>query len=110
VGDGEGDGLGLGDGEGDGLELGDGLGLVGCVVRPGVGVDPPRGGEPDGLQLPGAEAEGDTVMVRPICLPGLPLPLWAAEDPGTGVDPVFSGAWLTAAGPTVAADALGAPL
>ena len=79
--------------------------------RPGVGDDPPRGEEPDG---PGAKAGGegepDTVMVRPMCLPGLPLPLWDGDDGGTGVDPVFSGAWLTAAGPTVAADAVGAPL
>ncbi len=75
--------------------------------RPGVGDDPPRGEVPDG---PEAEADGepDTVMVRPACWP--PLPLWDEDDGGTGVDPVFSGAWLTAAGPTVAADALGAPL
>jgi hypothetical protein len=55
---------------------GDGLGLAGGVDRPGVGDGPPRGEETDGLE-PGAEADGepDTVMVRPMCLPPLPLPL-----------------------------------
>jgi hypothetical protein len=88
---------------------GDGLGLAGCVDRPGVGADPPRGEEPDGPKAEG-DGEPDTVMVRPMCLPPLPLPFWDGDDGDTGVDPVFSGAWLAAPGPTVAAEAVGAPL
>jgi hypothetical protein len=92
---------------------GDGGGLGGCEVRPGVGDVPPPGVDPRGdPDEPEAEADGepDTLMVRPMCLPPLPLPLGDGDDGDTGVDPEFSGAWLTAAGPTVAADAVGAPL
>src|SRR5215831_436571 len=60
---------GAGEDEGEG----EGFGLGGCVDRPGVGDDSPRGEELDGPEAE-AEAEGDTVMVRPACWPPLPLP------------------------------------
>ena len=80
--------------------------------RPGVGEiargdDPPRGEEPDGPEAEG-DGEPDTLMVRPTCLP--PLPLWDGDVGDTGSDPEVSGAWLTAAGPTIAAAAAGEPL